>query len=100
VGLYKKKQFAITNAQWTAISVADYVADWGLKSMSGTSFSLRSDPNDATTEDTVPGANQEVCAGIGSALFPPNQAMIYAKSSVASDTLMFTYICEPSPARK
>lgn len=90
---YAKARFSITNLAWTPISVARRVAAWGLKSANATTFTLRSDPNDANTEDSVAGSNQEV-ASAGPSGFASNEVLIYAKSSIASDVLVLSYVTE------
>lgn len=90
---YAKARFPITNGAWSPISVARRVAAWGLKSASGTTFLLRSDPNSSLTEDSVAGSNQEVSSA-GPSGFAGNEVLIYAQSSIASDVLVLSYVTE------
>lgn len=88
---YRKAQVAVTNSQWTPIAVSNRIAGWALKSSSATDFLISTNPNDPSAQDSVPGANQEVCDSPKQA-FLPDEILVYAKSTVASDTLVLTYI--------
>lgn len=57
--VYKKKRFAAPGGQFTDIVAPINCNSWSVKSSSGAALTTRSDPSDATTEDSLAGGSQE-----------------------------------------
>lgn len=90
-----KERVAIDNLAWTPLSTPCGVDGLSIRSASATAFLIRTTEDDPATEDEVGAGLQETITAGGSpdSGQPVDGAVFaYAKSSVASDTLVLTFI--------
>lgn len=97
---YVKSRFAITTADWTAIVAPIDANYFGLKNADGSALLLRTDMNDALTEDTLPAWGQEgVTSGPnlsfisrGVPRFPQGSTVLFVKATAGVGPVIVTWV--------
>jgi hypothetical protein len=97
---YVKSRYAITTADWTAIVAPIDANYFGLKNLDGSALLLRTDKDDAGTEDTLAAFAQEgVAAGPnlrfntgGAARFPQGSTVLWVKATVGIGPVIVTWV--------
>lgn len=80
---YKILKFALPADQWTPIVSPIFCSSWGLRNASGGTVLLRSDQNDANTEDTLGDGVWELCVSQTEEKFYKGSTILYAKVQAA-----------------
>jgi len=80
---YKILKFALPADQWTPIVSPIFCSSWGLRNTSGGTVLLRSDQNDANTEDTLNSGDWELCVSQTEEKFFKGSTLLYAKVQAA-----------------
>jgi hypothetical protein len=97
---YVKKRYAITTTDWTPIVVPIDCNYFGLKNSDGSALILRTDMNDAGTEDALsPGGQETVTSGPslgflsgGSARFPQGATALWVKATAGVGPVIVTWV--------
>jgi hypothetical protein len=97
---YVKSRFAITIADWTAIVSPVDANYFGLKNSDGSALTLRTDKNDAGTEDTLAAFGQEgVTSGPnlgflsgGLPRFPQGTTALWVKATAGVGPVIVTWV--------
>ncbi len=95
-GAYKITQIVLPAGQWTPVSAPFNCSYFSFKSQGSLAIRLRTDPNDATTEDILPGGYQEVTSTVPfaqnpRARFVANEVLFYAQPASGSDVGILKY---------
>jgi hypothetical protein len=97
---YIKSRFAITTTDWTAIVAPIDCNYFALKNADGSALILRTDMNDAGTEDTLaPGGQETVTSGPnlgflsgGEARFPKGATALWVKAAAGVGPVIVTWV--------
>jgi hypothetical protein len=77
--VYKILKFDLPADQWTPIVSPIFCSSWGLRNASGGIVLLRTDQNDANTEDTLDGGSWELCVSQTEEKFYKGSTLLYAR---------------------
>jgi hypothetical protein len=97
---YVKSRYAITTTDWTPITAPINANYFGLKNSDGSALTLRTDKNDAQTEDTLPAwAMEAVTSGInlpyltgGAPRFPTGATAVWVKATAGVGPVIVTWV--------
>lgn len=91
---YVVKNFSIDGLQWWPIAAPIACNYWSLRGAAD--MHVRSDPDDATTEDDVPVGSQEACISGQTSFrhfrYQANDVVIYVKSQAGAQVVVARFV--------